>query len=263
MTTSAEWIGRYLELLRVEHPEPSLARLRLLTAAHLATVPFSNVTCILRRREAGEGPVPPLDPEAILATWEQGRGGGVCFEIAEMVWRLLVGLGYQAHIALGWRGFLGSHQGVVVALDDRRYLIDVGNGSPFFEPIPLGRPFEVRRAGLAFRFHAETDAAFQERWMDGEWQTFCRYELGPPDEQLREAAYQRHHTLGESWVVDSLRLIRCLPDEVLSLRRSELVRYTCTGKETRPVSDPAAVAAEVFHLPDLPVAAALRALEAA
>lgn len=255
-------MGRYLELLRVEQSEPSLALLERLTAAHMATVPFSNVTCILRRRAAGEAPVPPLDPETVLAAWEQGRGGGVCFEMAEMVWRLLVGLGYPAHIALGWRGFLGSHQAVVVGVDGERYLVDVGNGSPFFEPIPLGRPFEVRRAGLAFRFRAEADAAFQERWIDGEWQTFCRYELGPPDEQLREAAYQRHHTPGESWVVDSLRLVRCLPDEVLSLRRSELVRYTPRGKETRPISDPVAVAAEVFDLPDLPVAAALRALEA-
>jgi arylamine N-acetyltransferase len=258
----ADWVGRYLALLGLEAAEPSAAALGAITRAHLATVPFENVTCILRRRAAGDGPVPPLDPEMQLAGWEQGRGGGVCFEIAEMVCRLLVGLGYRAHIALGWRAFLGSHQGVVVDLHDARYLVDLGNGSPFFEPIPLDRPFEVRRAGLTFRFHADPDAAFQERWIDGGWQTFCRYELSVPDEQVREAAYQRHHTPGQSWVVDSLRLICCKPDEVLSLRSGELVRYTAGGKHTSPVSDPARVTAEVFDLPGLPVAAALAALEA-
>jgi N-hydroxyarylamine O-acetyltransferase len=257
---SPDWVGRYLTLLRVAPSEPSVALLRRVTAAHLATVPFENVTCILRRRAAGDGPAPPLDRETTLAAWEQGRGGGVCFEIADMLCALLVGLGYRAHIVLGWRGFLGSHQGVAVDLDEGRYLVDVGNGSPFFEPVPLERPFEVRRAGLAFRFHADAEAAFQERWIDGEWQTFCRYELAPTDESIREAAYQRHHTRGQSWVVDSFRLIRCLPDEVLSLRGGELVRYTADGKHARPVSDPAAVAAEVFDLPGLPVAAALTAL---
>jgi N-hydroxyarylamine O-acetyltransferase len=259
---SPEWVERYLALLGLEVAEPSAAGLGAITRAHLARVPFENVTSILRRRAAGEGPVPPLDVEMQLAGWEQGRGGGVCFEIAEMVCRLLVDLGYRAHITLGWRGFFGSHQGVVVDLDEGRYLVDVGNGSPFFDPIPLDGWTEVLRAGLAFRFHAEGDAAFQERWIDGEWQSYCRYELGPTDEQVREAAYTRHHTPGQSWVVDSLRLICCTPDEVLSLRGGELVRYTAQGKQIRPVSDPARIAAEVFDLPDLPIAAALAALEA-
>jgi arylamine N-acetyltransferase len=95
----------------------------------------------------------------------------------------------------------------------------------------------------------------------GEWQPYFRYELGLADEGVREAAYQRHHTPGQSWVVDRLRLVTCSPDQVLALDRGELVRYTDGTKEARPVLDPAAVAARVFNWPGLPIQAALRALD--
>jgi arylamine N-acetyltransferase len=149
-------------------------------------------------------------------------------------------------------------------MDQGRHLVDLGNGSPFFEPVPLDGPFEVRRAGLAFRFHADADAAFQERWIDGAWQTFCRYELAPTDEALRQAAYQRHHTRGQSWVVDSLVLVRCEPDVVWTLRNDEFRAFRSDGKSVERVSEPAAyrrLAAEVFGLPGLPIEAARRALQ--
>ena len=257
---SRDWVERYLTLLGVDRAEPTLQTLQQITRAHLERVPFENVTSILRRAAAGDAPVPPLDPNAILASWERRQGGGVCFEVAEMVSGLLVGLGYRAHVVLASRDFIGTHQGVVVDLGERSYLVDVGNGAPFFEPIPLDAAFETRRSGLAYRFSVEGDVCTQERWVHGEWQPFFRYDLGVPDERVREAAYQRHHTPGQSWVVDRLRLITCSSEQVVVLERGELVRYTEGSKQARPISDPAVVAAEVFNLPGLPVAAALRAL---
>src|SRR3712207_2804062 len=134
---SYEWLGRYVDLLGVDHPVPGLDALGRRTRAHLGAVPFENVTSIRRRRAARGRPVPPLDSEALLAGWEQKRSGGLCFEVAEMFSRLLVSLGYRAQVVLGFITFLGSHQAVLVELDGRRYLVDVGNGAPFFEPIPL------------------------------------------------------------------------------------------------------------------------------
>ena len=182
-----------------------------------------------------------------------------------MLGRLLVALGYRAHVVLGDITFPGSHMAVLVELHGRRYLVDVGNGAPFFEPIPLDGPVEVRRAGLAYRVRPG-DAAqewVQDRWIDGAWEPFCRYDLRPPDPRQREAAYQRHHTPGESWVVGSLTLVRCGPDEVCRLRDQEFTRYPPGGKQTSRVTEPAAfasLAAEVFELPGLPVEEGLRAL---
>jgi N-hydroxyarylamine O-acetyltransferase len=260
------WVERYLALLGVEHPAPSPMALTRLTRAHVGAVLFENVTSILRRRAHPTGPVPPVDPEALLESWERGRGGGVCFELAEMFARLLVALGYRAHPVLGDMKFPGAHQAVLVELGGRRYLADVGNGAPFFEPIPLEGEVEVRRVGLTYRFRPGGAGGgwVQDRLIAGDWEPFCRYRLRPPDPREREAAYQRHHTPGESWVVGDLTLIRLREDEVRALRNRQLSRFTADGRRSEPVEEAACarLAAEVFGMPGLPVEEALRALAA-
>jgi len=89
------WVQRYCDLLQIEPQPPSLAALDLLVAAHVRRVPFENVSSILRRAAQPSGPVPALDPDALLEAWCERRAGGVCFEITLMVDRLLGGLGYR------------------------------------------------------------------------------------------------------------------------------------------------------------------------
>ena len=255
-TPSPAWIARYLRLLGVPQEPPSLPALRRLTRAHLLAVPFANTTALRRRRAHLGRPAPPPDPEALLTSWEQEQLGGVCFDVSLMVNRLLGGLGYRARQVMGKISFAGSHQCVQVALDGERFLVDVGNGAPFFEPIPAHEETEVRVGGLAYRFRPgdEPETCWQDRGIDGAWQPFCCYDLGPPDLAVRESAYQRHHTPGLSWVVDSLTLVRCAPDQVLSLRDDELTRYTPAGKQRVPVTDYTRVVREDFGLPRFPVA---------
>lgn len=262
---SPDWVCRYLDLLGVEHPQPDLETLGRLAWAHLSAVQFENVTSILRRRAHLGHPVPPLSPETLLAAWEQKRGGGLCFEVADTFGRLLVALGFQARVVLGFITFLGSHHAILVQVDGRRFLVDVGNGAPFFEPIPLDRPFEVRRAGLAYRFRPgdAPEMWLQDRWIDGAWAPFCRYELASPGPAQCAATFQRHHTPGDGWVVGRLTLARCTEDAVSRLRDQEFTRFTAEGKHTEQVTQPedrARLVADVFGLPRLPVEEALRAL---
>src|SRR5437016_4892027 len=93
-TPSQEWVDRYLALLGIKQEAPSVSALGRLIRAQIATVPFENVASILRRRDhPGGGPVPPVDPDAMLAAWEARTSGGVCFDVTEMMLRLLTSLG--------------------------------------------------------------------------------------------------------------------------------------------------------------------------
>lgn len=264
-SVSPDWVQRYLDLLQVERAAPSLSALTRLTDAHVRRVPFENITSVLHRQAHGDGPVPALDPEATLQAWQAGRGGGVCFKIVDMFDRLLAGLGYRTHPVLGRITFPGSHQANLVELDARRYLLDVGNGSPFFEPIPLDAVIEVRQAGLAWRFRPDPDSDgwIQDRRLDDAWVPFCTYDLAPPDPAARAAAYQHHHLPGQSWVVDNLVLTRSLHDEVWVLRDDELRHFSLEGKTVERIqtaADYPRLVAEVFGLPDLPIASAVAAL---
>jgi arylamine N-acetyltransferase len=264
---SRAWLSRYLELLELPWSAPDLPGLGRLTRSHLSRVPFENVTSILRRGASPDAEVPSLDPELVLDSWLERRSGGVCFEVTEMFGLLLRGLGYHAYPVLAQISFPGSHQGLVVHVDGSRWLLDVANGAPLFEPIPLDGTVEVQRAGLAYRFRSDPSSAdgwLQERWIDGQWGPFARYDLRPADQQARRQAYQRHHLRGQSWVVDSLRLVRCAEDEVCALRDGQLMRFTAHGKHVEPITEPGAyarLASDVFGLPRLPIAACLDLLQ--
>jgi N-hydroxyarylamine O-acetyltransferase len=268
-TLDPGWTQRYLTMLGLEHPEPNLDALTRLTRAHVERMLFGSLTSLFRRHEHPVGPVPPLDPAALLDAWQSGTGTGVCFEAAEMVSRLLDSLGYRVQITLATvgHGWAGGHQGVVVHLDGRQYLVDVGNGAPYFEPIPLDGPVEVWHVGLGYRFRPGDDADhwIQERCIDGTWTHFCTYDLQPATPEAQEAGYQRHHTPGESWVVGSILVVRCAPDAVTVLRDNALTRYTADGKENRTIVDAfeyRRIAADQFNAPNLPIDEARAALAA-
>jgi arylamine N-acetyltransferase len=210
-----------------------------------------------------------LDREAELEAWVARRGGGMCFEVVDMFGTLLAGLGFQAYPVLGTISFVGAHQAVLVEFDEARYLVDAGNGAPFFEPIPLHQPdreVEISYVGLRYRFRAargRPDAWIQDRWIEGAWQPFCTYDLGPATDALRHEAYQRHHRIGQSWVVDNLTLVRCTDSEVWSLRDDRLTHYTSSGKSTGTLTSSEAyrrAAADLFDLPAAPIEQALEAL---
>jgi N-hydroxyarylamine O-acetyltransferase len=203
-----------------------------------------------------------VDLEALLSNWEQRTGGGVCFELAPMFGHLLSQLGFQTTPILGQISFLGSHQALVVEVDDDPYLVDVSNGAPFFAPIPLDKITVIEAAGLSYRFRRgeSPNEWFQDRSIHNEWTPFCRYDLRHADQATRESGYQQHHIPGHSWVVDRLRLIRCDLESVVSLNDDELVRFSADGKATDRLNGPqdyVRVAAEVFRAPGLPVAEAL------
>src|SRR4051812_14433872 len=117
------WVDRYLRLLGSEREAPGIDALGRLIRAHIAAVPFENVRSILRRRDhPGDGPVPPLDPEAMLDAWESRADGGVCFDVTEMMLRLVTSLGYSAYpvlaqiVSAGPGLWFGRHQALVVAV---------------------------------------------------------------------------------------------------------------------------------------------------
>jgi arylamine N-acetyltransferase len=262
LDSEADWVRRYLAVLGVEPAPPDLPFLRRLVRAHIQNIQFENASSILRRAASPSGSVPPLDRDAMLDRWETRRGGGVCFELADMCGMLLRALGYAADNVLGLITFPGSHQAVLVTLDDVRYLVDVGNGAPLFEPIALVGAPEIQQFGLRYRIRASADEPdnvwIQERWQDGGWRQFCRYDLRPSIESARAEAYQRHHVRGQSWVVDLPRLIRCMPDGVLVWVPHQLTRYTASAKYTEALSSPDAIRT-LFGLPNLPLQEALTA----
>ena len=253
----AKAVVRYLAFVGLEREPPSREALARLVRAQIEKVVFENVTAILRRARAGDGPVPPVDPPALLDAWAARRGGGVCFDLAPTFRAVLRGLGYEVQPLLAQISFPGSHHAALVEVDGTQYLVDVGGGWPLWDPVPIGETVEIEHAGLGFRLRpGEPDQYVQERRLDGEWLRPVTYDLRPADAEAREEAYQRHQLAGETWVVGGLTLVRSTPDAVHRLRDDELVSHTVDGKRVERLTSDAdyrRVADEVFGLPGLPI----------
>jgi arylamine N-acetyltransferase len=261
---SESWVRDYLDLIGGSDDVPSMAALSDLIRRQITTVPFENLTSILRRYASLPEPVPTPDPDELLGSWRRKQGGGVCYELSAMFARLLNALGYDARLVLGQISIPGGHQAIVVELFDGNYLVDVGSGSPLFEPIPLDRVFEVQRAGLGFRFRPGETAHewVQDRWLDDAWTQHCRYDLRPISSQLRIDAYQHHHTPGASWVIGAPRVVRCDDDTVYRMIGNEFVHFSTDDKRKEQVESPeqfALLSTEVFGLQAIPVAEAFEA----
>ncbi len=149
---------------------PSIETLRVLHRAHLEHVPFENLDIHIGRRIE-------LDEERIVGKIVHNRRGGFCYELNTAFTALLRSLGYEVTLLEarvfddGVIGMAFDHLCLFVDLD-RRYLVDVGFGDSFIEPIPfeldgdhrdpagsfgivsIGEPwFDLRRDGEAqYRF---------------------------------------------------------------------------------------------------------------
>src|SRR4029079_15935390 len=143
-------------------------------------VTFENVTSLLRRAATPDGPVPSLDPEALLANWEAERGGGVCYEISAMFHRLIRALGYDAALVLAQISIPDGHQALQVRLGVPRSLVEVGPGSPIFRPIPLIGTTEFQHAGLSYHFRADEPGHWlQERLRHRDREKSSRHRRSP------------------------------------------------------------------------------------
>jgi len=159
-------IDAYLARIAVAGPSsPSPATLSALHLAHLFSVPFENLD--IGRRSI------VLDGAAFFEKIVQRRRGGFCYELNGLFAALLRELGFrvtlisgQVATATGGFGPEFDHLALLVELDER-WLVDVGFGDSFLEPLRL----DSRDVTIQGKREYRIDEA------DGEW-TLLRRETG-------------------------------------------------------------------------------------
>ena len=146
-------IPAYLARLGMDAaPAADLDGLRRLQLAHLVSIPFENLDIVAGRPMS-------LALPALQAKIVGARRGGFCYELNGLFAELLRALGFRVALlaaetwspeAMSW-GPPFDH--LVLRVDlDRPYLVDVGFGDSFREPLPLAAGAEQRDpTGGSFR----------------------------------------------------------------------------------------------------------------
>jgi N-hydroxyarylamine O-acetyltransferase len=156
-------LERYLDRIGYTGPlEPSPQALDELQRRHLMSVPFESLDPHL-------GVEVTVEPEAAYRKVVEDLRGGYCFELNGLLAWALEELGYSVTRLAGrpskGDGSLGpefAHLTLMVELN-RRWLVDVGFGSPFIlEPLDLDERAVQSRGGRPYRIREDGDGLVAE-----------------------------------------------------------------------------------------------------
>ena len=158
---------------------PTPETLRALQVAHLRAVPFENLSI-----HAGEPIV--LEEDALFTKIVKGRRGGFCYEANGLFAGLLRALGFDvamlaAGVAKAQGGFGPGfdHMTLMVTLTER-WLVDVGFGDSFVEPLLLDERVEQVQGTRSFRFEKDDSYLILMSCDEGsDWKAQYRFTLQP------------------------------------------------------------------------------------
>jgi N-hydroxyarylamine O-acetyltransferase len=153
--------------------------LRSLQVAHLLAVPFENLS--IHSRE----PI-VLDDEALFDKIVTRRRGGFCYELNGLFAAFLRALGFKvdmlsaggAHQEGGFDSDF-DHMTLMVTLEER-WLVDIGFGDSFSEPLLLDYHGEQVQGESAYQIVPDNDHfILRQRDGVGEWTNQYRFHLQP------------------------------------------------------------------------------------
>jgi N-hydroxyarylamine O-acetyltransferase len=185
-------IKAYLERLNYHGAlAPTADVLRALQVAHLSAVPFENLSI-----HAKEPIV--LEDEALFDKLIRRKRGGFCYELNGLFAALLRALGFNvcmlsAEVAHAAGGFSPpfDHMTLMVTLAER-WLVDVGFGASFREPLRLDERGEQTQAGRVYQLLSADDYLLLMQHDADEWQPQYRFTL-QPHQYADYAEMCRHH----------------------------------------------------------------------
>lgn len=232
----------YLARIGMTAPiKPDAQTLRELHRAHMQSVPFENLD-IARKRPIR------LTPEAL---WKkiivEGRGG-FCYELNGLFAWLLRELGYQVTF-LNARVFT-PHGGVGIDFDhlallvdipngEGRWLVDVGFGDSFLEPLPFEERGEQVQGVRAYRLEETPDGYITwQRDYDGRWARQYLFDLQPRTfPRDYEPACLYHQTSPDSSFTRRQIISRATPEGRVSLEERRLILTEHGQRREYPVAD--------------------------
>ena len=209
---------------------PSAETLRVLQMAHLQTVPFENLSI-----HSGEPIV--LDDEALFEKIVRRRRGGFCYELNGLFAALLRALGFDVNMlsarVANAEGIFGpdfDHMTLLVTLTER-WLVDVGFGDSFLEPLKLDEESEQIQGHRAYRIVSEDEClTLMQRSNDDEWrQQYCftlrQYQYSDYAEMCRY-----HQTSPQSHFTKARICSRATPEGRISLSDLRFITTLAGGE---------------------------------
>jgi len=231
-------ITSYLDRIGYDGPlTPDADTLRALQVAHLHTVPFENLSIIL------DEPI-DLDVEALFEKVVTRRRGGFCYELNGLFAALLRTLGF--HVEMFSARVRGSdkeygpafdHLTLLVSLSER-WLVDVGFGDSFLEPLRLDVREVQPQGERCYRIlDHKAELVLESKGREGEWTP--QYRFGKTAFQLADFAEmcRFHQSSPESHFTEKTVCTMATPEGRVTISGTHFIRTTGGERKERELPD--------------------------
>lgn len=157
---------------------PSLSALRELHRHHVLSVPAENLDI-----HSGEKII--LEKPWLYKKIVERKRGGICYESNGLFLWVLEELGYKPKLLSGrvWNKIYGvygpnfDHMIMMVELEGKKWLCDVGFGEGIIDPIPLADGWQEEQENGEFRLRVERETWYLERKDDDLWRSLFKFTL--------------------------------------------------------------------------------------
>ena len=233
-------LSAYLDRINYRGPLDCDAKtLRQLHLAHLRSVPFENLSI-----HASEPIV--LNDDALFQKIVTRKRGGFCYELNGLFSTLLRRLRFkverlsaQVANATGEFSCDFDHMTLLVTLDEP-WLVDVGFGESFIEPLRVDERGPQLQAGRAYRIEAADNylVGLQLDDMENAWKPFYRFTLTPYDYPDFEELCCFHQTSPESHFTQNRICSMLTPSGRISLTDTRLIVTERDERSEQPIASP-------------------------
>jgi len=205
--------------------------LRNLQVANLRHVPFENLSI-----HAGEPIV--LTDEALFRKIVGNRRGGFCYELNGLFSWLLRRIGFDVSMlsagVANARGDYGpdfDHMVLMVNLE-QPWLVDVGFGESFVEPLLLEPKLDQRQGKQTFRIiRSDSQLVLMRRDGDTEWKPQYRFTLQPHTYADYDEMCRYHQTSAESHFTKARLCSVTTGDGRITLSGMRLITTSSEGRQ--------------------------------
>lgn len=217
--------------------QPTEDRLEALHRAQYYTIPFENFDILLGRGIS-------LEPAALFDKMVNRARGGYCFELNGLYLMALQSFGFDVRALLARVHVSGTpsgrgHQVLLVTLQGRQWITDVGFGNPNLRtPIPLELDHPTTHDGQTFRLmEAGHFGIMLQTFIDDQWQDLYSFDLGHvfPD----DIAYGNYYTSTHPSSFFTFARVAALPvhNGAITLFNKTLKRKTANKEQVQELAE--------------------------
>jgi len=248
VVTTPALFERYLLVLGIEPEEPSLDHLRRLVRAQLTRIPFENISKLFLKKMQNASNIPTL--EAHLDGIERFNFGGTCYANNPYFAELLRHCGYDVDICGADMTRPDVHVVSIVRLEGREYLVDVGYGAPFYEPMrrDLDREQDIVLGENRYVLHPQDELGRSRMDQHRDGELVHGYLAKPEPREIEDFDEVIRNSYSDSATFMNVVVVeKFFPDRSLRFQNFHLRESTLEATTVTRLADKEALARAIAH----------------